>query len=92
MNFTNDIEETEMNEVISNKRHVVVKIKHNCYCYDNNPRRTMFFVVSSEGNGIRVRDLVNKLTEERYEAKCNHQFLEGFDRVNDITFEAFFGS
>ena len=82
----------ELDEVVSNKDQVVVKTTHICYCYDSTHRNNGFYIVRNEGWGITTKMLIEGLIQDGFHPECNHCFLEGFDKVNDITFSPFFGS
>jgi SUMO ligase MMS21 Smc5/6 complex component len=92
MDFVISIDDDELDEVLVKKNRIVIKCKFNCYCYDNNPRNTEYFILSSKNNVITVRDAINCLVNNSFKCDCNHVFLEGFDMITPIEFEAFFGS
>jgi hypothetical protein len=82
----------ELDEVVSEKKVVIIKMTHNCYCYDDCPRQNEFIVVKNDGDGITTKMLVEALIRNDYDPECNHRFLELFEKVNDVTFTPFFGS
>jgi hypothetical protein len=92
MDFEICIDDDALDEVLAETNRIVLKIKFNCYCYDNNPRNTEYYILNSNNNIITVRDAINCLIENKFKCGCNHVFLEGFDMITPIEFEAFFGS
>jgi hypothetical protein len=90
--FTICIDSKELDDVISNKDTIVIMEKHTCYCYDDNPRNNDYIIVKNKGNGITNKDMINAMIENNYDPKCNHRFLEMFSKVNDVTYEVWFGS
>jgi hypothetical protein len=84
----NCVPEQELNQVVAYEK-CVIKITHKCYCYDGRPRPTVFLFI--EKPIIRNVDLANEMMAN-YTFDCNHIFIEGFDKCNDITFEPWLGS
>lgn len=75
--------------IIDNK--VAIKCDFNCYCYDDNPRISEYFICKKEKN-ITNRDLINCLIDNNFDTKCNHRFLELFEIKSSCQVEPFFGS
>ena len=88
--FENCVEEDDQNEVLSEQNTIIIKVKQNCYCYDDFPGPTEFFTVHKTHNSITTKDAIHAMKD--YRAKCNHVFLEGFEKDTDVHFSACFGS
>lgn len=83
-----------LNNVISNKKSIVVMNTYNCYCYENSPRPTDFFIIKTKKENITERMIIDKLIKSKFNPKCNHSFYEGTiykTPVEDV-FEMFMGS
>ena len=92
-NFTICIGLAELDTVISNDDVIVIKIDHECYCYDQNPRKADIIVVYNKtGEGITNKDAIDSMIEYGYDPACNHVFFEGFKHVADCIFKTYFGS
>jgi hypothetical protein len=84
----------ESDNVISYEDTIVIKITHNCYCYDLCPRETewVYVIACNQHRGITNADCLEALIKEGYNAECNHHFLEGFNQLTECMFEPMFGS
>lgn len=92
-NFTICIELSDLDDVISHDDGIVIKIDHECYCYDRNPRKDdLILVYNKTGDGIANKDAIDAMIECGCDPKCNHVFFEGFKHVADCLFKTFFGS
>ena len=82
----------ELDDVITEQPHIVIKHAHKCYCYDEAPKQTEFYYIS--GDRITNKLVIEKLIEQGLELDCNHGFLEGFHkpRYSDVQFEIVTGS
>ena len=91
-NFIISMNIEELDQVLSKKDSIVIKIPYLCYCYKEKPRTTDFIVVRRRGKGITIRNMIEAMVKEDYNPRCAHKFLDLFEKVNDVTFEANFGS
>lgn len=81
----------EMNDLVSKKDFVVLKIIHSCYCYnEENYRHKVVLLVENTGIGIRVKDLIWEMVLHDYIPECKHNVLTGFRKDSDSIFEAIF--
>jgi hypothetical protein len=92
MDFEICIDDDALDEVLVKENKIVIKCKFNCYCYDNNPRNTEYYILYSNNNNITIKDAINCLVSNNFKCDCNHVFLEGFDMITPIEFEACFFS
>jgi hypothetical protein len=97
------IELNNLNNILSsNKEKLIIKCEHNCYCYENNKRKSEYFIVNGNNglhpsrlagnNIITVKDCIQSLVDNNYDTECNHIFLEGFNLITESQIEPFFGS
>lgn len=89
--FSICLELGEFEEVMSNEEQIVIQLKP-CKIVCGETGNTKYVYVNNNGNGIRVKDMINAMIEQDCSPSCNHHFLEGFDKINEITFEPYFGS
>lgn len=90
-NFKVGMKQYEMNDLVSKKDFVVLKIIHNCYCYDEeNYRHKVVYVVENRGIGIRVKDLIWEMVLSDYTPECKHNVLTMFAKDSDCIFRAIF--
>ncbi len=62
----------ELDDVITEQPHIVIKHAYNCYCYDEAPKQTEFYYIS--GDRITNKLVIEKLIEQGLELDCNHHF------------------
>lgn len=95
-NFTVGIEMEDLDEVITDKKAIVIKSTYTCWCYDNRKRKTDYFMVI--GECITNKYVLNSLIEQGLNLDCDHNFIEGFvpiknsDPNADCRFEIMTGS
>jgi hypothetical protein len=58
-NFTISMDIEELDEVVTDKKFIVVKQNYNCYCYDNCDKQPRYFYVTD--NIITNKVILNKL-------------------------------
>ena len=93
--FTIAIDYDDLNELVTEHKNIVIKNTYNCYCYDNNPRKTdYFFIKTTSPEGITYRFLIEELIRQDLCLECNHRFVEGFMKSKDskCQFEIITGS
>ena len=81
----------DIDNVVINTGPVAIKCDFNCYCYSEAPRISEFYICKKEKN-ITNRDLINCLIDNKFDTKCNHHFLEGFEITSSGQVEPYFGS
>jgi hypothetical protein len=89
-----DCVEENHNDILSREDRIVIKIVHKCVCCDpdNESPNDYVIVNKSTPQGITYKQCIDAMIIFGIRIQCNHVFLEGFDKINDITFEASFGS
>ncbi len=88
--FTICLEIEELNDIVVNQNNSTIKISHDCYCYESNPRPTLYLSISTPHN-ITKKDVLEYLIDFEYNPDCNHIFLETIEYNNGFI-ELFFGS
>ena len=83
----------EMNEILTDKKQIIVKHTFTCYCWDNQPKVPVYYHIKCEVMSIKniLQELIRQDTQEYY---CNHNHLEGIDETkdSDCQWELFFAS
>ena len=90
MDFINCIPSWEINKIVSFNNIIAIKCEFNCNCYSFS-RNSEYFICKSK-TFITKRDLLNCLTENNFNPRCDHYFLEDFDINTESQVTAFFGS
>jgi hypothetical protein len=91
--FTVAIDNNELDDIVANVNRIIIKISFSCYCYDNDKRITEFYIVENkEANYITNRNVIDCLILNNVKLNCNHQFIEGFLKQNDLQYEILLGS
>jgi hypothetical protein len=78
--FTIAIDIEDMNELITDKQHLIIKSSYDCYCYDNAKKKTDYFYI--KGENMTVRYVIEELIKQGLKLDCNHHFLEGFNKIS----------
>ena len=90
MDFVNCIPSWEINKIVSFNNIIAIKCEFKCCCYSFS-RNSEYFICKSK-SFITKRDLLNCLTENNFNPRCDHYFLEDFDINTESQVTAFFGS
>jgi hypothetical protein len=84
----------ELNQLLSKKEFIVIKVVHGCCCYldlnETSPRDPVVLLVQNRGLGIRVKDAIHELILRDYTPECDHNTLTMFKPEGDIMFTAVF--
>jgi hypothetical protein len=90
--FTICINSKQLDDVVTDKQEIIIKLDFPCYCHDGNPRNTEYYTVT--GNKITIRTMLNVLVENEVSFDCDHRFLEGFSLCanSDCQYEVWMGS
>jgi Na+-transporting NADH:ubiquinone oxidoreductase subunit NqrF len=91
--FTISMSLEDLDEVVTDQPHIVIKHAYNCYCYDEEEaKNTEFYYIS--GKNLTNKDIIESLIEQGLTLECNHHFLEGFHKTasSDVQFEICTGS
>jgi hypothetical protein len=91
-NFNISVDIKELERVISNKNHIIIKQDFDCYCYDNCGRDTKYFHI--RGKNMTLKYIIRNLISQGLELDCNHNFLEGIQlcKNTENQFELWLGS
>jgi hypothetical protein len=92
-NFQVGFKRCELNDLLSIKDYIVLKIVHGCYCYDEtSPRDDLILLVQNRGMGIRIKDCIWEMILRNYIPECEHRVLTMFRQESDILYRAVFHS
>lgn len=90
------LDEQELDEVLSEDLPVIyVRVQYRCFCYPMGaPRQASYIVVRRppEKDVITARDAVRAMVKARLDTRCNHRFLEGFEKYSNNEFDTVWGS
>ena len=87
-NFSICMDLNDINDVVmEDTSYAIIKCVFNCYCYDDEPRETVYLVAtaSNDDNKLTNKDLINAMIYSPFnDYFCNHRFLEGFDLEENV--------
>tara|TARA_R110000823_G_scaffold27400_5_gene79808 strand:+ start:336 stop:872 length:537 start_codon:yes stop_codon:yes gene_type:complete len=81
----------ELDNVISEKKDIIIKNTYTCYCYSEAPRPPDYFHIRSDTPHTN-KTILKELMKQNFDPKCNHRFIEGIYKSGDITYEMYMGS
>jgi len=91
--FTICIDPYEFENIVSDKSKIKIKYNFDCYCWSKTNKRSKTFIVKNQdGRSVTNKDCIQRLIDAGFDTKCNHHFLEGFDKCSDDCFEISMGS
>ena len=77
---------------LSKEPQIFIMVTHKCYCFSERVPNTYIQVKRRHGAGcITYGDAVQAMVDSGY-MPCAHSFLEDFQLINGITYQAHFGS
>jgi hypothetical protein len=88
--FTISIALDELDELLTERNRVIIKSDYKCYCYDNEPRNTDYFIIC--GDSITIKYVFLELKRQGLHLECNHHFIEGFQKDSDVQYSFHLGS
>lgn len=92
--FSVAIDIKDIDELITDKRELIIKRTYDCYCYsyDDTKKKADYFYI--RGENLTYRYVIEQLIKQRLQIHCEHRFLEGFDKTTDSVcqFELCLGS
>ena len=74
-NFNVAIDIEELDELLTEQKHIIIKSNYICYCYDNEPRQTEYFEIC--GECITNKFVLNELIRQNLHLDCAK------DKAND---------
>tara|TARA_Y100000389_G_C17455892_1_gene518135 strand:- start:939 stop:1349 length:411 start_codon:yes stop_codon:yes gene_type:complete len=89
-NFEICIPSSELDEVLTHEKDVIISHSFGCYCW-NNFRKTEYYHMRSNVP-ITKRDVIKKLIELDFNTFCNHSFLEDIFMKTPCQIGLYFGS
>lgn len=89
--FSIAIELEELEELLTEKKHIFITHSRNCHCYDQcGHPPTAYYEI--KGEQLTYKYVLQELIRQNLCPECDHRFLEGFDQTTEIQFSIFFGS
>ena len=88
--FSIAIPYNELDTIVSLKSEIFIKNSRSCYCHKI-PLDTQIFRINST-KPITNRTILKQLISQNLDIKCNHNFVEGFQKLNENTFDIITGS
>jgi hypothetical protein len=91
-NFSVSIDIDELDELLTDKKQIIIKSDYKCYCYANEVRQPEYFQIC--GDCITNKYVLEELMKQNLNLNCNHYFIEGFLKSvhSDIQYEIITGS
>ena len=91
--FSPSIDLENLNDIVSDKKEIIIKQDYTCYCYDNMNKRPKYYTIKCGENGsLTNKYIMNELIKKDLKLECEHRFLEGFNHLNDNIYELCLGS
>lgn len=92
--FSVAMELDELDELLTNKTSISVKVTYTCYCYDYLGYKKLPSIYKIKGPRMTHKYVIEELIKQGLNLDCNHHFLEGFMPINksDSKFEIVTGS
>ena len=89
--FTISIDCDELDELLTDKKQIIIKQDYNCYCYDAKINSKYYTIC---GNKLTLKYVLLELKRQGLKIDCNHHFIEGFieTKHSDCQFEIATGS
>ena len=83
--FNVSIDIDELDDVLSTEKTIVVKQTFTCHCYSNCNKHPSFYII--RGETMSQKYVIQELINQKFKIECDHQFIEGFDKLNETQFE-----
>ena len=90
--FSIAIEDSELDDILSDKDQIMIKQDFNCYCFHVKREPRYFRIKCPKGKPLTNKQVIKELIEQRMILECNHVFLEGFIKKTDYQYELMTGS
>ena len=91
--FTPSIDLENLDDIISDKKEIIIQQTFTCYCYDNMNKSPKYFTIKcGENESLTNKYIINELIKKGLKVDCNHRFLEGFNHLQDNIYEMWAGS
>jgi len=82
--FTISIDLNDLDNIVTDKKFIIIQQTFNCYCYDNmNTKNKLYTVKCLENESLTNEYIINELIKQGLKVNCNHIFLESFDFIKD---------
>jgi hypothetical protein len=96
-NFIISIPSTELNNIVSNDSIIIIKHKNDCYCYSEAPKQPNYIEVKRKPYevGITFKNIIDTMIEydnTHHIIDCDHNCIEGIEKISESQYEFYFGS
>ena len=82
--FTPSIDLDDLDNIVTDKKEIIIQQTFTCYCYDNMNKSPKYFTIKcGENESLTNKYIINELIKKGLKVNCNHRFLEGFDQLHD---------
>ena len=80
-----------LDDLLTDKKQIFISNSRTCYCWENieGPKQQFFEI---KGEKLTYKYVLNELIKQNFDPECNHVFLEGIIKVNDIQYSLWMGS
>ena len=91
--FSPSIDLENLDDIVSDKKEIIIKQDFTCYCYDNMNKSPKYFTIKcSENESLTNKYIMTELMKQKMKIECDHRFVEGFDKHKDNIYEIWTGS
>lgn len=85
--FSPSIDLENLDDIVSDKKEIIIKQDFTCYCYDNINKRPKYYTIKcGENESLTNKYIINELIKKGIRVECDHVFLESFDLLKDNTY------
>ena len=84
------IDINELDDLVSDKKEIIIQQEFKCYCYKNLPREKKLYTI--KGDKLTNKYIINELIKQDLVLNCDHRFLEGFNNIKGNLYEIILGS
>lgn len=87
--FTICLKSSQMDEVISLEKQIVIEESLYCYCNGMLKKSNLYIIKNME---MTNKNVINELIRQGMNRDCNHRFLESIYKKTECHFDLHFGS
>ena len=91
--FIPSINLENLDDIVSDKKEIIIKQNLTCYHYDNINKRPKYFTIKCrENESLTNKYIMTELIKQKMKIDCDHRFVEGFNHLNNNIYEIITGS
>ena len=80
----------ELDDLVSDKKEIIIQQEFKCYCYKNLPTDNKIFTI--RGDKLTKKYVIDDLIKQGLVINCDHRFLEGFHNIKGNLYNMVLGS